>query len=151
MFVMMIRGIFCNINFSYAQFPIASTKTEDIYPLLWRTISHLELNGLHVLGVTGDGTLVNHILFRMHSKDNLKMTHKTTNCYTDEAQHLFFFSDPPHLLKAIQNAIANPNRQLWVCQSSLTMHCIFKYFLQCWSGYQLEICKGTLRTKFGEL
>jgi len=89
MFVMMVRGIFYNINFSYAQFPIASAKAEDIFPLLWRTIGHLELNGLHVLGVTGDGASVNHKLFRMHSKDHLKITHKTANCYTDEIYSSF--------------------------------------------------------------
>ena len=32
MFVMMVRGIFCNINFPYAQFPVASAKAEDFFP-----------------------------------------------------------------------------------------------------------------------
>ena len=32
MFVMMVRGVFCNNNFPYAQFPIAYAKAEeDIY------------------------------------------------------------------------------------------------------------------------
>ena len=115
MFVMMVRGVFCNINFPYAQFPIASAKAEDIFPLLWRAIGRLELNGLHVLGVTGDGASVNHKLFRMHRKSSPEITNKTTNCYTDEGRDLFFFSDPPHFLKTIRNAIANPNRHLWVC------------------------------------
>lgn len=101
MFVMMVRGVFCNINFPYAQFPIASAKAEDVFPLLWRMIGRLELNGLQVLRVTGDGASVNRKLFRMNSKDNEKITHKTTNCYIDEVQDLFFFSDPPHLLKTI--------------------------------------------------
>ena len=115
MFVMMVRGVFCNINFPYAQFPIASAKAEDIFPLLWRAIGRLELNGLHVLGVTGGGASVNRKLFRMHRKSNPEITHKTMNCYTDEGRDLFFFSDPPHLLKTIRNAIANPNRHLRVC------------------------------------
>ena len=85
MFVMMVRKIFCNINFPYAQFPITSAKAEDIFPLLCRAIGHLELNGLHVFGVIGDGASVNHKLFGMYSKDNKKSTHKTTNCYSDEA------------------------------------------------------------------
>ena len=68
MFVMMVRGIFCNINFPYAQFPVASAKAEDVFPLLWKTIGRLELIGLHVLGVTGDGASVNRKLFRMHTE-----------------------------------------------------------------------------------
>ena len=115
MFVMMVRGIFCNINFPYAQFPVASAKAEDIFPLLWKTIGRLELNGLHVLGVTGDGASVNRKLFRMHTQEKGKIVHKTVNVYSDKARDLFFFSDPPHLLKTIRNAVANPDRKLWVC------------------------------------
>ena len=80
MFVMMVRGVFC---ITFPQFLIASAKTEDIFPLLWRAIGRLELNGFHVLGATGDGALVN-------------ITHKFTNSYTYEGRDLFFFSDPPH-------------------------------------------------------
>ena len=115
MFVMMVRGIFCNINFPYAQFPVASAKAEDFFPLLWKTIGRLELIGLHVLGVTGDGTSVNRKLFRMHTEEKGKIVHKTINVYSDEAHDMFFFSDPPHLLKTIRNAVANPDRKLWVC------------------------------------
>jgi len=129
MFVMMVRGIFCNINFPYAQFPVASAKAEDIFPLLWKTIGRLELNGLHVLGVTGDGASINRKLFRMHTQDKGKIIHKTVNVYSDEARDLLFFSDPPHLLKTIRNAVANPNRQLWVCcDITVILDSVYKCF-----------------------
>lgn len=91
MFVMMVMAVFSNITIPYAQFPIASAKAENIFPLLWRVIGNLELNGLHVLGVTGDGASVNRKLFRMHSKNKDKTIHKTTNIFSDEARDLFFF------------------------------------------------------------
>lgn len=40
-----------------------SDQTHDVFPLLWQTIDHLELNNLQVLGVTGDGASVNRKLF----------------------------------------------------------------------------------------
>lgn len=112
MMVFMVRGIFCNINFPYAQFPMASTKAHNIFPLLWQTIDRLELNNIHVLGVTGDGASVNRKVFQMHGSTSL--THKCTNVYTKESRQIYFFSDPPHLLKTIRNALASKSRHLWV-------------------------------------
>ena len=66
MMVLMVQGVFCNIQFPYAQFPLASTQAHDVCPLLWQAIDHLELNNLHVLGVTGGGASVNRKLFQMH-------------------------------------------------------------------------------------
>ena len=63
MMVFMVQGVFCNIRFPYAQFPMASTQAHDVFPLLWQAIDRLELNNLHVLGVTGDGASVNRKLF----------------------------------------------------------------------------------------
>ena len=60
MMVFMVRGIFCYVNFPYAQFPMASTKAHQMFPLLWLTIDRPELNNIHVLGITGEGTSVNH-------------------------------------------------------------------------------------------
>ena len=68
-----------------------------------------------MLGVTGDGASVNRKLFRMHTQEKGEIVHKTVNVYSDEARVLFFFSDPPHLLKTIRNAVENPDRKLWVC------------------------------------
>ena len=113
MMVFMVKGIFCNINFPYAQFPMASTKAHDIFPLLWQTIDRLELNNIHVLGITGDGASVNRKVFQMHG--STPNTYKCTNVYsTGGSRELFFFSDPPHLLKTIRNAVASKSRHLWV-------------------------------------
>ena len=92
---------------------MASTKAHDIFPLLWQTIDRLELNNIHVLGITGDGASVNRKVFQMHG--STPNTYKCTNVYsTGGSRELFFFSDPPHLLKTIRNAVASKSRHLWV-------------------------------------
>ena len=112
MMVFMVRGVFCNISFPYAQFPMASAQARDVFPLLWQTIDRLEMNNLHVLGVTGDGASVNRKVFQMHS--STPRAYKCVNIYSTEGRNIYFFSDPPHLLKTIRNAMANKSRNLWV-------------------------------------
>ena len=111
MMVFMVRGIFMDIKFPYAQFPMSSGTGYDLFPLIWQAIDRLECNGIHVIGITADGASTNRKLFRLHSPTEA-LVYKTTNMYT--RREVFFFSDPPHLLKTIRNAFANPNRNLWV-------------------------------------
>jgi len=112
MMVFMVRGVFCNISFPYAQFPMASAWAHDAFPLLWQAIDRLEMNNIHVLGVTGDGVSVNRKMFQMHG--STPCIYKCANIYSTEARNIYFFSDPPHLLKTIHNAMYNKNRHLWV-------------------------------------
>ena len=112
MMVFMVRGVFCNISFPYAQFPMSSAQAHDVFPLLWQVIDRLEVNNIHVLGVTADGVSVNRKVFQMHGAS--PRIHKCANLYSSEGRDIFFFSDPPHLLKTIRNAIYNKNRKLWV-------------------------------------
>ena len=109
MMVFMVRGIFTNIKFPYAQFPMSSGAGYDLFPLLWQAIDRLECNGIHELGVTANGASINRKLFRLHSPTEA-LVYKATNMYTK----VFFFSDPPHLLKITRNAFANPIRNTWV-------------------------------------
>ena len=112
MMVFMVRGVFCDISFPFAQFPMSSAQAHDVFPLLWQVIDRLELNDIHVLGVTADGVSVNRKVFQMHGSS--PRTHKCINLYSSEGRYIYFFSDPPHLLKTIRNAMYNKNRKLWV-------------------------------------
>ena len=49
MLVIMVRGIFSNINFPYAQFLMSSTKGYNIFSLVWKAIDRLECNDLKLL------------------------------------------------------------------------------------------------------
>ena len=112
MMVFMVRGIFCDIKFPYAQFPLASGTGYDLFPLVWQAIDRLACNGINVMGITADGASINRKMFRLHCPEE-SLIYKTTNIYTNK--DIFFFSDPPHLLKTIRNAFASPVRNLWVC------------------------------------
>ena len=115
MIVFMVKGAFTNIKFPYAQFPMTSGTGYDLFPLLWQAIDRLECNGVCVLGVTADGASINRKLFKLHGmKDDDAIVYKTPNMYSKEKRELYFFSDPPHLLKTIRNAFASPIRSLWV-------------------------------------
>ena len=109
--VIMIRGIFSNICFPFAQFSMPSPSASDIFPLIWKAIDCLECNDIKVLGIICDGTSINRKFLKLHGDSH---TNKTKHFYSSEKRSLMFIIDPPHLLKTIRNAFANPNRHLWV-------------------------------------
>lgn len=128
MMVIMVRGIFTNVNFPYAQFSMSSPKGSNIFPLIWKAIDRLECNDLKVIGITCDGGSINRRFLKMHGDS---LSHKTINIYSTDNRSIFFFIDPPHLLKTIRNAFANPSRHLWVCCYILLLYLeciIFHYF-----------------------
>ncbi|MBA4719384.1 MAG: hypothetical protein HRO68_09930 [Nitrosopumilus sp.] len=118
--VFMVRGLFSSLRFPYAQFPCSSLNGHTLYALVWECISHLENVGFKVLALTADGASCNRKFFKMHQqKPAVCFPHKTANIYADEDRPIFFFSDPPHLMKTIRNCWANSfahsfTRKLWV-------------------------------------
>ena len=115
MMVIMVRGVFTDIAFPYAQFPMASPKGSDLFPLIWRAVDRLECNNVKVLGVTCDGASINRRMLKLHGDT---YSYKTANVYSGDSRPLLFFIDPPHLLKTIRNGFANPSRNLQVCCKS---------------------------------
>ena len=67
-----------------------------------------------MLGATFDGASINRRLVRVH---NLKadFIFKVPNPCASDKRDLFFFSDPPHLMKTTRNCWASNVRSLWVC------------------------------------
>ena len=105
MLVLMVKGLFSSFEFPYAQFPCSSITGSQLYTVFWEAVSRLELNGFRVLGLTCDGLAANRRLFRMHTGDSTTI-HKAKNPYALNGRFLFFFSDPPHLIKTVRNAWA---------------------------------------------
>lgn len=118
--VFMVRGLFSSLRFPYAQFPCSSLNGHTLYALVWECISHLETIGFKVLALTADGASCNRKFFKMHrEKSSTCFPHKTANIYADEERPIFFFSDPPHLMKTTRNCWSNSfghsyTRKLWV-------------------------------------
>jgi len=98
------------MKFVYSQFAAASTKGAELFVLLWKVIERLTLLGFEVVAVTCDGASNNQKLFVLHGLTN-GLPYKTFNIY-DDRKTVFFFRDPPHLIKTIRNCFAGG--KLWV-------------------------------------
>ena len=116
MLVFMVRGVFINLQYPYAQFPCAQVSGELLFDPFWEAIWRLERMGLKVLAATADGASTNRRLMKIHHNRGDDMTHKVINPYAPESEKrfLYFISDPPHLIKTVRNAWASGKRQLWV-------------------------------------
>ena len=93
MLVFMMRGLFTSLKFPYVQFPAASTKGGDIFPLVQQAIKHLTRMGLCVMTITCDGTSDNRRMFSMFN-DKSTLSYKTSNVYSEDSSQIFFISDP---------------------------------------------------------
>ena len=109
MLVLMVRGLFSKLQFPYVQFPCTSLSGDQMFEPFWEAVERLERCGFRVMGLVCDGLAANRRLFSMHGG-----SHKTANPFTHEDRYIYFFSDPPHLLKTVRNAWCNPKRLLWV-------------------------------------
>ena len=104
--VLMVRGLLFNLQYPYAHFGTQGVTAELLYPIVWECIQRLEASGLKVLFVTADGASPNRKFFRMHRAvgDKSKYVYKTYNPYSTETpRSIYFFADPPHLLKTVRN------------------------------------------------
>lgn len=116
----MVRGIFSKLKFPYAQFPTNGASADELCPLVWEAVSHLESAGLKVVALTCDGASTNRKFFRMNGSGKKKLVYKTANPYSnDPSREIYFFSDVPHLLKTSRNCFSNSfahsySRGLWV-------------------------------------
>ena len=54
MLVFMVRGLFVNLQFPYAQYPTTDLSADILFPLVWDVVRHLEAVGLKVISLTGD-------------------------------------------------------------------------------------------------
>ena len=110
--VIMVQGLFSKLQFAYAQFSCSSLNGCQLYPIFWEAIERLERCGLRVIGCTCDGLSVNRRFFKLHdTKDDV---YKVVNPYSQDNRYIFFFSDPPHLIKTVRNCWASNKRLLWV-------------------------------------
>ena len=120
MLVMMVRGLFSKLQFPYVQFPCSKLHGFELYDMFWETVERLERIGFCVLGCTCDGLSVNRRFFKLHGNGSSKFVYKVLNPYSSEERSLFFFSDPPHLIKTVRNSWSSNKRLMWVSNVSLS-------------------------------
>jgi len=112
MTVFMVRGLFTRLQFPYAQFPSIKVSGDLLFEPFWEAVERLERCQLKVLAATADGASVNRKLFRLH-RDG-KVIHKVVNPFAPDHREIFFFSDPPHLIKTARNCLASTARNMSV-------------------------------------
>lgn len=114
-----------------------------MFDSMWEAIFWLENLGFRVLAVCCDGLAANHRLFSLHrpGSTTTALVYKVPNphAHDGERRSLYSLSDPPHLIKTVQNCLTNYKQQLWV-------HFAFiPYIVWCstysvqWNGHFLEV------------
>ncbi|XP_071855332.1 uncharacterized protein [Apostichopus japonicus] len=101
--VLMVRSIFGTIKAPIAYFTTCELKGDDLFPIVWRCIRHLELFSIRVRAIIADGASPNRKFFKLHetvTDDGL--TYYTQNPFR-ERERIYFFCDVPHLLKTTRN------------------------------------------------
>ena len=120
MLVIMVRGLFTKLQYPYAQFPSVKLSGDQIFDPFWEAVYRIERCTLKVVGATFDGASPNRRFLKLHGiTDPTKsaVLHKVSNPFADDGRMLFFFSDPPHLLKTTRNCWSSKARLLWVCET----------------------------------
>ena len=75
-----------------------------------------------MLAATCDGASTNRRLVKVHDL-KAKFIYKVQNVYAKDKRELFFFSDPPHLIKTTRNCWSSSARSLWVCHMTVYVLC----------------------------
>ncbi|XP_071483429.1 uncharacterized protein [Diadema antillarum] len=104
-FVLMARGLFSNFKCPFAYFPCENMTSDQLYSCVWEGVQLLECYGLQVRAITSDGASSNRKFYELCT-DASKQHHWTWNPFAKERK-VFFFSDPPHLIKTVRNNFAN--------------------------------------------
>ena len=126
MMVMMVRGLFSKLEFRYVQFPCSRVMGDLLFQPFWEAVQRIEFSGLKVIAATADGASTNQRFFRLHDLLSKAIPHMVKNPYASEERHIYFFSDPPHLLKMVRNGLASKTHTLWVCVTRIytIVHCV---------------------------
>ena len=134
MLVFMIRPIFKpSLSFPIASYPVSNLSGEKLYPVVMEVVEALELSNVAVVAVTSDGASPNRMFYKLcRLPTGLKVPYKTRNPYAD--REIFFFCDPPHLMKTARNCFSNSHshantRALQVRRICMLM-CTYQYYTQ---------------------
>ncbi len=108
----MVRGLFSKLQFPYTQFPCHKLLGFELYDIFWEAVERVERCGFNVLACTSDGLSVNRRFFKLHGTGS--MVYKAMNPYSDDERFVYFFSDPPHLIKTVRNCWFSDKLLMWV-------------------------------------
>ena len=120
MLVIMVEGLFTQLEYPYAQFPCQSLKGDQMYEVFWESVFRIERCGLKLIATTFDGVSQNSHFLRIHqgctpattTSSQHSLPYKINNPYADDGREIFFFFDPSHLIKTTRESKARSLVQL---------------------------------------
>ena len=152
--VFYLRSLAKNFKFSFAYFGTNGMNAYQIMTLFWDTVSILELTcKLPVIFAVCDGASPNRKFFKMHEymDDALsEVVYRSINMFGEEDRYIYFFADPPHLMKTSRNCIhhSDPSqrssRHLWNQDGSLMWDHIYRLVYDDIHRHNPKITKLTL-------
>ena len=94
---------------------------------------------MKVIAITADGASSNRKFFLMHGDGTV---YKTRNAYASDERDVYFFSDPPHLIKTTRNCFSHSNhastsRAMWVSIILCVNTCVCLSVLAKWKQFRL--------------
>eukprot|EP00794_Sanderia_malayensis_P002815 gene2815-3251_t len=118
--VFLIRRIVNPLKFSLSNFATNGATSFQMYPLFWKAVGICELQcNLKVMVVTCEVASRDRKFFKRHVVPGSTgdVVYKTVNCFSSD-RFIYFFADPPHLMKTARNCLAksgsgNASRLLW--------------------------------------
>lgn len=114
----LVKVLEVNLRIVYVEYNVSNQNLfftgDQMFNPFWESVSRLERCGFKVMGLTCDGLSANRLLYKLHVPKGKKLVNSVTNPYASPSRPLFFFSDPPHLMKTVRNAWANYKRKLEV-------------------------------------
>ena len=97
----------------------------QIMPTFWEAVAVLELTcKLQVIATLSDGASPNGKFYQMYEEmkntDDDSLVYHTINLYAP-GQYIWFFADPPHLMKTTRNCIAHSGMSMYLFNKSNKM------------------------------
>ena len=92
MLVLMVRGLFSQLEFPYVQFPCNELSGDQLYEPLWEAVGRLERCGFCVMALVCDGLAANRRLFRLHAPESTASdVYKVQNPYSTDGRFLYIY------------------------------------------------------------
>lgn len=134
----MVRGLLKRFQYPIGYFSGCGFSSDQLFPVTWKAVQILETIGLEVAAIVCDGAAPNRRFLKIHeldenfNKSDDGVIYWAQNRY-DPTRKIYFFSDPPHLIKTIRNNFENSHgrnntRNLMVCYFCIDFcyPCIYK-------------------------
>ena len=104
--VFYVVGVNSALKKSMGFFPTRNARADELYPLFWEAVRLLEQTcQLKVIASVSDKAPPNQRMYQLHGNPG-EICYKSLNFHAPETEpdrYIYFFSDPPHLVKTVRN------------------------------------------------